>query len=113
MLGFFVSAANDELKDKPVMSAIAASVVFMICFLCFWIAPVLPVLPAKVSERERRLTLYYANRGVGISILVGSIFLAGLGSKVIEGQSFSTDGRSISNPNRICKKLRGRFGNVK
>jgi hypothetical protein len=58
-------------------------------------------------------TLYYANRGVGISILAGSIFLVGLGFKVIEGQSFSTDGRSISNPNRICKKLRGRFGNVK
>jgi hypothetical protein len=57
MLGFFVSAANDELKDKPVMSAIAASVVFMFCFLCFW---VVPVLPAKVSERERRLTFYSA-----------------------------------------------------
>jgi hypothetical protein len=58
-------------------------------------------------------TVYYPTKGVGISILAGSIFRVGVGFKVIEGQSFSTGGASISNPNRTCKKLRGRFGNVK
>ena len=58
-------------------------------------------------------TVYYATRGSGISILAGSMFWVGLGVEVIEGQSFSTGGGSISNPNRICKKLWGRFGNVK
>ena len=41
-----------------------------------------------------------------MSTLAGSILLAGFGFKVIEGQSFSTDDRGISNPNRICKKFR-------
>ncbi len=58
-------------------------------------------------------TVYYATRGSGISILAGSIFWVGLEVEVIEGQSFSTGRGSISNPNRICKKLWGSFGNVK
>ena len=42
-----------------------------------------------------------------------SLFWVGLGFKVNEGQSCSTDGGSISNPNGICKKLWGSFANVK
>ena len=59
------------------------------------------------------LTVYYSTRDGGISILEGSIFWVGWGFKKIEGQSCSTDGGSISNPNRICKKLWGSFANVK
>jgi hypothetical protein len=38
-----------------------------------------------------RKTIYYDTKGSGISILAGSIFLAGLGFKVIEGQFLSAE----------------------
>lgn len=50
--------------------------------------------------------------GGGISTLAVSIFLAGVGFTVIEGQPFSAGGGIPSNPTGIYKKLRGGFGTV-